>query len=65
MPLEASHCITKTVRSKDGLKIYAEAAGDPSKPHVIFIHGLSLSGIVWNAQFSDPRLVQRIYAVCP
>jgi len=55
--------ISKLIKSKDGLEIYAEAVGDPSKPHVVFIHGIWLSGIVWEAQFSTSELLEHIYAV--
>jgi hypothetical protein len=29
----------QTVMSKDGTEIFAEAVGDPAKPHVVFVHG--------------------------
>jgi pimeloyl-ACP methyl ester carboxylesterase len=65
MTVEVGHGrIIKFVKSKDGLNIYAEAVGDPSKPHVVFVHGLGLSGIAWDAQFSNSQLIKRIYAVC-
>jgi len=51
------------VKSKDGVQIYAEASGDSSKPPVVFIHGIGLSAVVWDAQFSDPELMGKIYAV--
>jgi pimeloyl-ACP methyl ester carboxylesterase len=32
----------QTVMSKDGTEIFAEAVGDPAKPHVVFVHGDNL-----------------------
>ncbi|KAF7795621.1 hypothetical protein EIP86_006786 [Pleurotus ostreatoroseus] len=53
----------KLLHSADGTKIYAEAAGDPSKPALVFIHGLGLCTFAFDAQFEDPRLNQTLYLV--
>ncbi|KAF8524150.1 Alpha/Beta hydrolase protein [Hysterangium stoloniferum] len=58
-----SDIVITTLASKDGVEIYAEAVGDPSKPHVVFIHGLGLSSIVWDSQFHDTQLINNTYAV--
>ncbi|KAF8589026.1 alpha/beta-hydrolase [Ramaria rubella] len=49
--------------SKDGTEIYAEAAGNPSKPHVVLVHGFGLSTIVFSKQFSDQKLLETLYLV--
>ncbi|KXN87003.1 AB hydrolase superfamily protein YdjP [Leucoagaricus sp. SymC.cos] len=55
---------SKTVVSAiDGLKIYAEAIGDPSKPAIIYIHGNSTSSGVWDNQFFDEALGDSFYQV--
>jgi pimeloyl-ACP methyl ester carboxylesterase len=55
--------MSKTVHSSDGLSIYAEAVGDPSKPHVVWIHGNSTSASVWDRQFDDPELRKKLHQV--
>jgi len=56
--------VVKTVTSKaDGLKIYAEAIGDPAKPAVVYIHGNSTSSGVWDNQFFDKDLSSNFYQV--
>ncbi|KAL9711956.1 hypothetical protein Ac2012v2_005030 [Leucoagaricus gongylophorus] len=47
----------------DGLKIYAEAIGDPSKPAIVYIHGNSTSSGVWDSQFFDEGLGNSFYQV--
>lgn len=55
---------SKTVVSaSDGLKIYAEAIGDPSKPAIVYIHGNSTSSGVWDNQFFDEALGNTFYQV--
>ncbi|KAI0076344.1 alpha/beta-hydrolase [Panus rudis PR-1116 ss-1] len=49
--------------SKDGTKIWADASGDPSKPHVVFIHGLACTALAFEKQFSDPNLLNNLYMV--
>jgi hypothetical protein len=34
--------VVKTVLSKDGTEIHAEAIGNPSNPHVVFVHGIDV-----------------------
>ncbi|KAJ6632466.1 Alpha/Beta hydrolase protein [Mycena sp. CBHHK59/15] len=51
------------VKSADGTSIYAEAVGDPSKPAVVFIHGFSMSAMAFDAIFSDPEWIARVYVV--
>ncbi|KAF9263050.1 alpha/beta-hydrolase [Marasmius fiardii PR-910] len=55
---------SKTVTSEiDGIKIYAEAIGDPSKPAIVYIHGNSTSCGVWDHQFFDEKLGKQFYQV--
>ena len=55
----------KTIHSTDGTPIYAEATGNPKNPCVVLIHGLTLSGAVFDVVFADKRLLDRIYMVNP
>jgi pimeloyl-ACP methyl ester carboxylesterase len=51
------------VTSSDGTKIWAQAAGNPSKPAVVFIHGFTCTGLHFSKQFSDPELLENLYLV--
>jgi pimeloyl-ACP methyl ester carboxylesterase len=53
----------RTVVSKDGTKLWADAAGDPGKPAVIFIHGFSGSASHFERQFADANLLGGLYLV--
>ncbi|RPD75139.1 alpha/beta-hydrolase [Lentinus tigrinus ALCF2SS1-7] len=46
----------RMLTSPDGTKIWAESAGDASKPALVFIHGLSCTALGWDEQFADPGL---------
>lgn len=50
------------LKSSDGCKIYAEAIGDPSRPHVVLLHGYSLSGATFDDFCRVPSLDQ-LYVV--
>ena len=61
---ELVHGLTaKVVSSSDGTRIYGEATGDPSKPHLVFVHGFSLSASVFNRIFYNPIYQERFYLV--
>lgn len=49
------------VASADGTPIWAQAAGNPNNPAVVFIHGFSCTGLSFSKQFSDPDLLQNLY----
>ncbi|THH11695.1 hypothetical protein EW146_g7950 [Bondarzewia mesenterica] len=49
--------------SKDGIHLYADAAGNPSNPAIVFLHGLSLSSIAFDNLFTNPKLLDRYYLV--
>lgn len=49
--------------SKDGTRIYAEATGSPSNPPLLWIHGDSFSGLVFEKQFGDEQLLDSFYMV--
>ncbi|KAK0232551.1 Alpha/Beta hydrolase protein [Armillaria fumosa] len=51
------------VTSKDGALIYADAAGDPTKPCLVFSHGLALSAAVFDDLFANPKLTKNFYLV--
>lgn len=54
---------TKIVPSKDGTDIFAQAVGDPTKPHVVFVHGFCLGSIVFDRLFEDSVYVAELYMV--
>lgn len=54
---------SKVVVSKDGIEIYADAVGDPTKPALVFIHGFSLSSIVFDSIFADHLWTDYVYLV--
>ena len=49
--------------SVDGTRIYAEALGSPDNPPLLWIHGDSFSGLVFDKQFADPWLRHSYYMV--
>ncbi|KAK0439158.1 alpha/beta-hydrolase [Armillaria borealis] len=51
------------VSSKDGALIYADAAGDPTKRCLVFVHGLALSGAVFDNLFTNQKLIGNFYLV--
>ncbi|KAH9902770.1 alpha/beta-hydrolase [Cubamyces lactineus] len=51
------------VTSTDGTKIYAEFAGDRSKPAIVFVHGLAGSVLAWDSQFCDLELLRDFHLV--
>ncbi|KAG6817381.1 hypothetical protein H0H87_009568 [Tephrocybe sp. NHM501043] len=54
---------TKVVKSKDGTTIFAEACGDHTKPHVVFVHGLACAGSAFDKLFLVPELQKNLYLV--
>ncbi|KAL2008440.1 hypothetical protein VTN00DRAFT_6634 [Thermoascus crustaceus] len=64
MPNKASTTVqSRSVTSADGTKVWAEAVGDARKPAVIFVHGFSGCRLVFEKQFEDPRLVERLFLI--
>ncbi|KAK0444626.1 alpha/beta-hydrolase [Desarmillaria tabescens] len=51
------------IASQDGTRIWADAAGTPGKPPVVFIHGFLGSGLNWVKQFNDRRLLDNLYMI--
>ncbi|KAH9918571.1 alpha/beta-hydrolase [Epithele typhae] len=49
--------------SPDGTPIWAGSSGDPSKPAIVFVHGLSSTARSWDAQFADPALLSAFHLV--
>ena len=56
---------SKFVHSSDGTRIYADAVGEPTKPCIVFIHGLSLSAAVFDDIFNDQTYTNEFYLVYP
>jgi pimeloyl-ACP methyl ester carboxylesterase len=44
------------VRTADGLTLFAQVAGDPAGPGIVFIHGYSQCHLSWRRQMADPAL---------
>jgi hypothetical protein len=63
MASSISALTSKLVTSSDGALIYAEAAGDSSRPAIMFVPGLTMSGIVFEKQCEDEKLLQSFYLV--
>ena len=53
----------KFVQSKDGTQIWTHAAGDPTKPAIVFIPGFSCTALAFEKQFDDPKLLENLYLV--
>lgn len=51
------------ITSQDGTHIWADAAGTPGKPPVVFIHGFLCSSLNWAKQFSDEQLLDNLYMI--
>lgn len=49
--------------SPDGTTLWAESAGDASKPAIVFVHGLSCTALGWDAQFADTELQRSFHLV--
>lgn len=63
MSLDTLQLTTKIVKSEDGTEIHAEACGDHTKPHVVFVHGLACASSVFDKLFALPDLQQNLYLV--
>ena len=53
----------RVIVSSDGTRIWAEAAGDPANPAIVFIHGLACSALLFDKQFQDQALLDKLYLV--
>jgi len=51
------------IHSKDGTQLWAEAKGNPSNPHLVWIHGYLLSSLVFNKHFEDEAYLSNFYMV--
>ncbi|KAF9467592.1 Alpha/Beta hydrolase protein [Collybia nuda] len=54
---------SKVLISADGTEIYADAIGDRAKPALVFIHGFSLSSVVFDSIFADHEWTNHVYLV--
>ena len=59
----AQNSVSKVVHSADGTPIYAEAVGDHTNVHVVFVHGMSFSGAAFDSVFGDKTLLSKLYMV--
>ncbi|EED80710.1 predicted protein [Postia placenta Mad-698-R] len=55
--------VVKSVKSSDGVTIYAEAVGNPQNPCLVLVHGLNLSAATFNNLFADKRLLEKLYLI--
>src|SRR5271165_522666 len=55
--------IRHQIKTRDDVTIHVVEAGNPSRPAVLFVHGISQSWRSWLAQFADPRLRERFRLV--
>ncbi|PPQ82824.1 hypothetical protein CVT25_009199 [Psilocybe cyanescens] len=53
----------KILKSSDGTDIFARAVGLHHKPSLVFVHGLALSGAVFDDLFKNQDLLDRFYLV--
>ena len=51
------------VTSRDGTQIWTDAVGDHSKPSIVFVNGFISSALVFEKQFEDPELINRLHLV--
>ncbi|KDR73835.1 hypothetical protein GALMADRAFT_71580 [Galerina marginata CBS 339.88] len=51
------------LKSSDGTDIFADAIGNPRNPPIIFVHGITLSALVFKDLFEDERLLNHFYLI--
>ena len=54
---------TRMLTSPDGTPIWAESAGDTTRPALVFVHGLSCTALGWDRQFADAALLASFHLV--
>ena len=54
---------TRMLTSPDGTPIWAESAGDTTRPALVFVHGLSCTALGWDKQFADPAMQRAFHLV--
>lgn len=54
----------KIIQSSDGTDIFASAIGNSENPPIVFVHGFTLSALVFDNLFKDERLLDHFYLVC-
>jgi pimeloyl-ACP methyl ester carboxylesterase len=53
----------KTVTSADGTTIFAQAAGSPSSPALVCVHGFLCTSFAFSKLFADTRLLDKVYVI--
>ncbi|KZT72980.1 alpha/beta-hydrolase [Daedalea quercina L-15889] len=53
----------RILTSSDGTRIWAEAIGNAANPAVVFIHGLACSSMLFDKQFFNPVMLDKLYMV--
>jgi len=59
----AQPLLARFIKSRDSTRLYAEAKGDPSNPHLVWIHGFLLSSLVFDKLFEDQVYLDNLYMV--
>jgi pimeloyl-ACP methyl ester carboxylesterase len=54
---------TKTVTSADGTTIFVQAAGSPSNPALVCVHGFLSTSFAFSKQFADTKLLEKAYVI--
>ncbi|EKM52165.1 uncharacterized protein PHACADRAFT_262673 [Phanerochaete carnosa HHB-10118-sp] len=55
--------INKEAVSADGTRIYAEAAGDPSNPALVCMHGFTGTSFTFHKQLANPQLLRHVFVI--
>lgn len=58
-----SELVSKVLFPSDNNEVYAECVGDHSKPHLVLVHGFTLSGAVFDKIFHDAKYQEDYYLV--
>lgn len=59
----SSKPVIKVLSSSDNTQIWAEARGNPNGQSLVFVHGMTLSAVVFDKLFEDERLTREFYLV--
>ena len=51
------------IEGAGGTKLFVEENGDPSKPVILWLHGLCQSHLCWDRQFEDEQLVSQHHMI--
>ena len=55
--------IHKYITSTDGTQLFAQAAGNPSHPALVCVHGFACTSFAFRKQFANPHLLEHVYVI--